>query len=73
MSGGYFRALAIPLLAGRLFDRRDRAGAPHAAIVDRAAAELFWPGQDPLGKRLSSEGMDEWGGVAGFPESGPPW
>jgi predicted permease len=60
-SGGYFRALRIPLLAGRFFDRRDDASAPHAVIVDRAAAAIFWPGQDPIGKRISSEGMDEWG------------
>ncbi|HEV8630267.1 MAG TPA: ADOP family duplicated permease [Thermoanaerobaculia bacterium] len=64
VSGGYFAALRIPLVAGRPFDGRDRAAGPHAAIVDRAAAELFWPGQDPLGKRISSEGMDEWGVTA---------
>ena len=61
VSGGYFRTLRIPLLEGRLFDARDGLDAPHAALVDRAAAELFWPGQDPIGKRISSEGMDEWG------------
>ena len=61
VTDGYFRALRIPLLEGRPFDARDGLDAPHAAIVDRAAAELFWPGQDPIGKRISSEGMDEWG------------
>jgi predicted permease len=66
-SGGFFRALRIPLLSGRLFDDRDRQGTRHSAIVDRAAAELFWHGESPLGKRISSEGMDEWGGFAGRP------
>lgn len=66
-SGGYFRALRIPLRAGRLFDPRDRLGAPHSAIVDQAAAELFWPGESPIGKRISSEGMDEWGGFGDRP------
>jgi putative ABC transport system permease protein len=60
-SAGYFRALRIPLVEGRLFDARDGASAAHAAIVDRRAAALFWPGEDPIGKRISSEGMDAWG------------
>ena len=60
-SGGYFRALRIPLHAGRFFDRRDDAAAPHAVLVDRAAAAIFWPGENPIGKRISSEGMDAWG------------
>jgi len=60
-SGGYFDAVRIPLVAGRLFDPRDDASHPHAAVVDRAAAELFWPGEDPLGQQISSEGMDEFG------------
>ncbi len=71
-SAGYFRALQIPLVAGRLFDSRDGYDAPHAAIVDRAAAEVFWPGEDPLGKRISSEGMDEWG-ISALGEAPKTW
>jgi predicted permease len=64
-SGGYFRAAGIPLLAGRTFEGRDRQGAPAVAVVDRAAAELFWPGLDPLGQQIDSAGMDgEWRGIA---------
>jgi len=49
---GYRRALGITLLAGRDFDSRDRAGAPLAAMVNRAFAESAWPGENPLGKRF---------------------
>jgi predicted permease len=66
-TAGYFRALGIPLRAGRSFDDRDRLGSPHSALVDEAAAELFWPGESPIGKRISSEGMDEWGGFGDRP------
>ncbi len=58
--GGYFRALGIPLLEGRLFDARDDAAAPHAALVDRAFARAAWPGQDPIGKRITGGGMDDY-------------
>ena len=52
-SGGYFQALHIPLRAGRLFDARDRAGAPPAVIVSDALAEQYFPGEDPIGKRIT--------------------
>jgi putative ABC transport system permease protein len=51
-NGGYFKALGIQLKRGRLFDESDRAGAPDATIVSEAFAERYWPGQDPIGKRL---------------------
>ncbi|MFP3939582.1 MAG: ABC transporter permease [Thermoanaerobaculia bacterium] len=54
----YFRTLEIPLLAGRHLAPRDHAEAPHAVVVNRALAETAWPGQDPLGKRLTGGGMD---------------
>jgi len=49
---GYFELLRIPLRAGRDFTAEDREGAPPVAIVNEAAAERFWPGQDPIGKRV---------------------
>ena len=48
----YFEAMDIRLLRGRIFDERDDAAASLSAIVSAAAADHFWPGQDPLGKRL---------------------
>ena len=52
----YFSAMGIDLVAGRVFDERDGAGAPRVAIVDEAAAAKHWPGQSAVGKRLSIDG-----------------
>ncbi len=52
---GYFETLAIPLLRGRAFDERDRADQPGVAIVNEAMARLFWPGESPIGQRLTHE------------------
>jgi putative ABC transport system permease protein len=50
--GDYFRASGIPILRGRDFTEADREGAPLVVIVNRTLAEHYWPGQDPIGKRL---------------------
>jgi predicted permease len=50
--GSYLRAAGIPLLRGRDFTEADRAGSPLVIIVNRTLAEHYWPGQDPIGKRL---------------------
>ncbi len=53
LMGNYFRAAGIPLLRGRDFTPvDDRAGAALVVIVNRTLAEYYWPGQDPIGKRL---------------------
>jgi predicted permease len=52
VSPDYFRTIGLPLLAGRAFDARDRAGAPLAAIVNETFARRVWPGQNPVGQRL---------------------
>jgi predicted permease len=61
---GYFRALRMPLLRGREFTDDDRAGAPKVAVVNDVMAERLWPGQDPIGKRITMEqkpaGTDYW-------------
>ncbi len=49
---GYFRAAGIPLVSGRTFGSTDDQRAPGAAIIDRAMAERFWPGENPLGQRI---------------------
>jgi predicted permease len=51
-SEGYFRALQIPLRAGRLFEAADSTG-PAVVIVSEAVADRFFPGDDPVGRRLS--------------------
>ena len=45
-------ALAIPLRAGRLLDARDTEGAPRVALISESAARRYWPGENPVGKRL---------------------
>ena len=52
VSPDYFRLLRIPLLRGRVFDERDRAGAPEVAVVNETMAKRTWPGQDPVGQLL---------------------
>ncbi|HSF24962.1 MAG TPA: FtsX-like permease family protein, partial [Blastocatellia bacterium] len=42
----------VPLLAGREFTNRDTPGAPAVAIINQAMARRFFPGEDPLGKRI---------------------
>ena len=49
---GYFRALSVPLRAGRYFTDEDRFGGEPVAIIDDNLAKQYWPGQDPLGARI---------------------
>ena len=51
---GYFRAMGIRLLQGRLFEERDVKGSFPVVIVSEALARAVWPGEDPLGKQLIS-------------------
>jgi predicted permease len=48
----YFRTLGIPLIRGRDFDEHDAAKSPGVAIVSQALARKYFPGEDPVGKRL---------------------
>jgi putative ABC transport system permease protein len=50
--GSYFQAQGIPIVRGRDFSAADDGSAPLVAIVNRTLAEHYWPGQDPIGKRL---------------------
>jgi len=49
---GYFEAMGVRLAAGRFFEEKDKAGSLPVVIVDQKLASRFWPGQDPLGRRL---------------------
>jgi putative ABC transport system permease protein len=50
---GYFSALHIPALSGRDFTDFDRENTKQVAVINKAMADLVWPGQDPLGKHFS--------------------
>jgi putative ABC transport system permease protein len=52
ISADYFKTLGIALIRGRSLTEQDRAGAVRVAIINQAAAERFWPGEDPLGRRF---------------------
>ena len=57
-SAGYFQAIGIPLLRGRLFDDRDSTDAPQVALVSAALARSIWPGRDPIGQAIQYGNMD---------------
>jgi len=52
INGSYFRTLGIPLLQGRTFDDRDGGDAPPVAIVSSSLAQRFFPGQNPIRRRI---------------------
>ena len=52
----YFRAAGIPLVKGREFSDGDRLGAPRVAIVNQTFVDRFFPGEDPVGKRIALTG-----------------
>jgi predicted permease len=53
----YFDAMSIPLLRGRAFTAADDASAGHVAIIDRLLADKYFKGQDPIGKRITRDGV----------------
>lgn len=52
VSAGHFKTLQIPLIAGRDFDDRDRKGTPRVIIINERMAQLMWPGENAIGKRV---------------------
>lgn len=53
-SGGYFAALGIPLIRGRIFDDRDGQHTQKVVVINQAAAQRYWSGENPIGKRILS-------------------
>lgn len=58
VGGDYFGAQGVRLVRGRVFDARDRADAPPVLVINEALAREQFPGEDPVGKRLTFD----WGG-----------
>ena len=52
MTPGLFASMGIALLRGRDVDWSDDGSHPGVAVVSARAAAAFWPGQDPIGRRL---------------------
>ena len=70
ISPDYFKAIGIPLRQGRFFSDQDRDNSVPVIIISEAMARRFWPGENPIGKRLtpsfhSKEGAREIVGVVG--------
>jgi putative ABC transport system permease protein len=77
VTSGYFATMGIPILRGRNFGDEDRAGAPVAVIVSQSFVNRFFPGRDPIGKRVSGVRIPEMQnmpivGVAGDTRRGGP-
>jgi predicted permease len=66
VSPAYFQTMEIPLLAGRDFNDSDTSQSPQVMIVNQAFAAEFFPGENPLGKRLKP-------GTSGGPTQPPAW
>ncbi len=64
--GNYFQTLGIPLLKGRSFTPEDRIDAQPVAIVSETAGRQFWPGQDPIGKRIRWGVYTPWQTIVGI-------
>lgn len=70
ISTDYFRAIGIPVRQGRVFSEQDRDKSVPVVIISEAMARRFWPGESPIGKRLtpsfhSEQGAREIVGVVG--------
>lgn len=69
VSRGYFAAMGIPLLEGRAFERRDRAGSARVLMVNEAFARTYFPGGRAIGRRLlvqsSNQALAEVIGIVG--------
>ncbi len=63
---GYFGAIGIPILAGRGFTDSDAAGAQQVIVLSRTAVQRYFPGEDPIGRRIDIG----WGSQPGKPKAG---
>ena len=58
VSPDYFATMRIPVIQGRAFEARDRAGAPHVGVISASLARKRWPGENPIGKVIEFGNMD---------------
>jgi putative ABC transport system permease protein len=72
VSADYYRAMGIPLVAGRVFNDGDRAEAPPVVILNALAAKKYFEGADPLGKSIDVNGVKTIVGIVGDIRAGGP-
>lgn len=65
VSKDYFTTMGIRLIDGRLFDQHDVQGAPDVVIINKTMALTFWPGQNPIGRRIRPGGSKDWSTIVG--------
>jgi putative ABC transport system permease protein len=65
ITGDYFGAMGISLKRGRYFTAQEELGPPDVVIISEEAARTYWPGQDPMGKRMRFMG-EHWYTVIGI-------
>ena len=64
----YFSVMRVPLVSGRFFDSRDVDGATPTVIINETMARQFWPGEDPIGRRMkygTSDSNAPWMAIVG--------
>lgn len=67
---GYFHTMEIPVLRGRGFTERDNLNSPPVVVVNEALAHQFWPGENPIGKRIALENSPtQWFTVIGVTQN----
>jgi putative ABC transport system permease protein len=65
VSDGYFQAMRIPLVAGRLFDTSDRGLERRSVVVSEQLARRLWPDADPIGRRIRLSADTSWYNIIG--------
>jgi predicted permease len=65
VSPQYLSTMEIPLLRGRNFTDFDNQTSPGVVLVSKSLAQIFWPGQDPIGKRVKPSWQPQWRTVVG--------
>jgi putative ABC transport system permease protein len=68
VSTGYFETMGIRWMQGRLFDPHDSSDSPYVAVISDLAASTFWPGENPIGRRISigsENGRPVWRQIVG--------
>ncbi len=65
VSPGYFTALGIPLLKGRLFTDDDRKGSQFVTIIDDNLARQYWPNENPIGQKIHGGSSSGWATIVG--------
>jgi putative ABC transport system permease protein len=65
ISAGYLQSAGIPLLQGREFTTGDRSAGLPVALVNETMARRYWPGKDPMGRRVRFHDDERWMVVTG--------